>query len=283
MTKTDQALRGKVALVTGVSSGIGRETADLLMEKGARVFGTVREPGKSGALPGLEVVQMDVTDTPSVDRAVQEVLGRAGSIDFVVNNAGTLLLGAIEETSLEEARGQFETNFFGILRVTRAVLPHMRNRRSGRIVNMSSVLGFLPAPYMGIYAASKHAVEGYTETLDHEVRPFGIRALLVEPGFTRTSLGAHQKRAAAPLEAYAEEAARVARHVGDQIAAGDPPGEVAKVVLRALTEKPPSLRYPVGKGRLLSLLRRYVPAGMFDRTLRKQYLLRPSTLEGAES
>ena len=282
MTRSDRRLEGKVALVTGVTSGIGRETADLLMDRGARVFGTAREPGSVTARPGLEVVRMDVSDTKSVDQGVREVLDRAGALDFVINNAGSLLLGAIEETSLEEARGQFETNFFGVLRVTRAVLPEMRKKRTGRIVNMSSALGFLPAPYMGIYAASKHALEGYTETLDHEVRPFGIRAILVEPGFTRTNLGTHQKTAAAPLEAYKEEAARVIGWVGDRIAAGDPPSLVAGAVLEALTAKVPSLRYPVGQGRVLSLLRRYVPAGMFDRRLRKQYLLRSSISEGAQ-
>ena len=157
-------------MVTGVSSGIGREIAQLLAERGARVFGTVRDPKSAKPIHGVEIVRMDVTDDASVSEAVQSIVQKAGPVQLLVNNAGYSLTGALEETSIDEARQQFETNFFGVLRVTNAVLPGMRQAGYGRIVNISSVVGFLPAPYMGIYAASKHAVEGYTETLDHEVQ-----------------------------------------------------------------------------------------------------------------
>ena len=123
---------------------------------------------------------MEVTDDSSVNEAVRSIVQKAGPIQHLVNNAGYAATGALEETSVEEARQLFETNFFGVLRVTNAVLPGMRQTGHGRIVNISSVLGFLPAPYMGIYCASKHALEGYTETLDHEVREFGVRAMLIE-------------------------------------------------------------------------------------------------------
>jgi NAD(P)-dependent dehydrogenase (short-subunit alcohol dehydrogenase family) len=162
-------LKNKTTLVTGVSSGIGREIAQLLTERGARVFGTARDPKSAQPIPGVEIVRMDVTDDASVSEAVQGIVRKAGPAQILVNNAGYALTGALEETSLEEARQQFETNFFGVLRVTNAVLPEMRQAGHGRIVNISSVVGFIPAPFMGMYAASKHAIEGYTETLDHEV------------------------------------------------------------------------------------------------------------------
>jgi NAD(P)-dependent dehydrogenase (short-subunit alcohol dehydrogenase family) len=194
------SLKDKVTLVTGVSSGIGREIAQLLAERGARVFGTVRSPRSASSIHGVELVSMEVTDDASVNGAVQSIVQKTGPIQILVNNAGYSLMGALEETSVEEARQQFETNFFGLLRVTNAVLPGMREQGFGRIVNISSVLGFLPAPYMGVYAASKHAVEGYTETLDHEIRRFGVRALLVQPAYTKTNIRGNSTFAKVALE-----------------------------------------------------------------------------------
>ena len=154
------SLKNKTTLVTGVTSGIGREIAQLLAERGARVFGTVRNPQSANPIRGVEIVRMEVTDDASVNEAVQSIVQKAGPIQLLVNNAAYSTTGALEETSIAEAKQQFETNFFGVLRVTNAVLPGMRQDGYGRIVNISSVLGFLPAPYMGIYAASKHALEG---------------------------------------------------------------------------------------------------------------------------
>src|SRR5713101_6824654 len=177
-----------VALVTGVSSGIGRATATLLAVRGFRVFGTMRRPSETNGRPGdVEVVPLDVRDEESVRSCLRTVLDQAGRIDALVNNAGYALIGALEETSIEDARDLFETNFFGVLRVTQALLPIMRGQQHGRIVNIGSVVGFLPEPYQGIYSASKHALEGYSESLDHEVRQFGIRVSVIEPGFMRTN------------------------------------------------------------------------------------------------
>src|SRR5438093_4047290 len=265
--------KNKITLVTGVTSGIGREIAQLLAERGARVFGTVRDPQSANPIRGVEIVRMEVTDDSSVDEAVQSIVRKAGPIQHLVNNAGYAAAGALEETSIDEARQQFETNFFGVLRVTNALLPGMRQAGHGRIVNISSVVGFLPAPYMGIYAASKHAVEGYTETLDHEIRRFGVRALLVEPAYTRTKLTGNTKSAKITLDVYADERKRLTDAAQQNIERGDDPRMVAEAVWNALTAKSPRLRYPVGKWVDLSGMRGIVPAGMFDKSFRKQFQL----------
>src|SRR6059036_1201354 len=267
------SLKNKITLVTGVSSGIGREIAQLLAERGARVFGTVRNVRSASSIHGVELVSMDVTEDASVNAAVQSIVQKAGPIQFLINNAGCSFMGALEETSVAEARQQFETNLFGVLRVTNAILPGMRQQGDGRIVNISSVLGFLPAPYMGIYAASKHAVEGYTETLDHEIRRLGVRALLVEPAYTRTKISGNTKSAKISLAVYAEERKRLTDAAQQNIERGDDPRMVAEAVWNALTAKSPRLRYPVGNGVALSRMRRFVPAGMFDKSFRRQFQL----------
>src|SRR5713226_2637472 len=205
-----EAFMGKVALITGTSSGIGRATAAHLAKSGYRVFGGLRNIPTSGEpIPNVEFVQLDVRHDESAKEAVRSLLSRAGRIDALVNNAGYTLIGSFEETSIEEAKQVFETNFFGVLRMNQAVLPIMRGQGYGRIANISSVVGFLPAPYQGIYAASKHALEGYSESLDHEVRQFGIRVSVIEPGFTRTNIGQNSQVAGRPLDAYASERNRV--------------------------------------------------------------------------
>src|SRR6266545_1242324 len=237
----------RVAVVTGISSGIGRATAAELAERGFRVFGTVRAAG-STALPGVEQVVLDVRDDESVKRAIEEVLAGSGRIDVLVNNAGSGILGAIEETDMAQARDLFDVNFFGAVRMTRAVLPTMRAQRSGRVVFVSSLLGFLPAPFMGFYAASKHAIEGYSESLDHEVRTLGIRALLVEPTFTRTRIDKNSGVAASPIGDYSGARERVVAGIVRNTERGGDPALVAAAVAQALSDRKPKLRYPVGKG-----------------------------------
>lgn len=266
-------LTNKVTLVTGASSGIGREIAQLLAQRGARVFGAVRNPKSAKPIPGVEIVRMDVTDDASVNDAIQGIVQKAGPIEILVNNAGFGLTGALEETTVQEARDQFETNFFGVLRVTNAALAGMRQAGHGRIVNISSVVGFIPAPFMGIYTASKHAVEGYTETLDHEVRQFGVRALLVQPYYTKSKINQNEKTAQSRLDAYAIHRQRMHEVVANGVKHGDEPQLVAEAVWRAVTAKSPRLRYPVGRGVLLSRLRRFAPVALFDRAIRKESAL----------
>lgn len=265
--------REKVALVTGVSSGIGRATATLLSERGFRVFGTMRRPSQSNAaLRNVEVIRLDVCDEESVGFCLRTVLDQAGRIDALVNNAGYTLIGSLEETSMEEAKEVFETNFFGVLRMSKAALPVMREQGYGRIANIGSVVGFLPAPYQGIYAASKHALEGYSESLDHEVRQFGVRVSVIEPGFTRTNIGQNGQLAGQPLVAYANERNRVLDAIRQSITKGEDPVRVAAVVLEALTSRSPRLRYPAGReAKFVSRLRRLAPAKLFDKGLRKQF------------
>src|SRR5260370_10489117 len=194
----------KVARARGVSWGIGRAIAGLLPRHGFRVFGTARaNGGAKRAIENVELVHVDVRNEESVHFCVRTVLDRAGRIDGLVNNAGYTLIGSLEETTIEEAKQLFDTNFFGVLRMTQAALPFMREQRSGRIVNIGSLVGFVPAPYQGIYCASKHALEGYSESFDHEVRKFGIHVSVVEPGFTRTNIAQNSQIAGCPLEVYA--------------------------------------------------------------------------------
>lgn len=259
-----------VVLVTGASSGIGEAIARAFADKGFVVFGTSRNPGRTEPIAGVEFVQLDVTDPESVAAAVSTVVQRAGRIDVVVNNAGFGVFGAAEESSIAQAQALFDTNFFGLVRVTREVLPYLRAQRSGRIINIGSVLGFIPAPYGALYAASKHAVEGYSESLDHETREFGVRVLVVEPGYTNTSFEAAAVDADSPIEGYAPVREYVKDVLAKSIPAGDDPDVVAQVAVKAATSRSPKLRYPAGPlARRLALLKRIAPSALLDSGVRK--------------
>ena len=260
----------RVALVTGASSGIGKAAARALVGAGFTVYGTSRRAAGGEKRGGVVFLPLDVTDDASVAGAVREVLDRSGRIDVLVNNAGIAVSGAAEESSIEQARALFETNLFGSIRVTRAVLPHMREQGSGRIINVSSVLGLVPAPFAALYAASKHALEGYSESLDHEVREHGVRVLLVEPAYTKTSFDANAVPVDEPLSLYARRRESFDALIADAVKAGDEPSIVGQAVVAAATDKRPKLRYPAGPlARRVSKARRYVPAAVFDKQIRK--------------
>ena len=260
-----------IVVVTGVSSGIGRATAEKFAKRGCRVFGTVRSIAKAQPIPDVVLVEMDVRDDASVQRGIQTIVGQAQRIDVLVNSAGGTLLGSVEETSIAEAQSLFDTNVFGTLRTTQAVLPYMRTQRTGRIVNISSVLGFLPAPYMGLYSASKHAVEGMSETLDHEVRNFGIRVALVEPSFTKTRLDINAPAAASRISAYDTERDLVSRAIVQSSNNAPGPDSVAATIVDAALGPWKMRHTPKGQASLLRLLRRFMPAGPVDSGLRKTF------------
>lgn len=257
-----------VALITGASSGIGLVTAKALHRAGYRVFGTSRKAPAS--IDGITMLTCDVTNEASVKNMVAEVLKQAGRIDLLVNNAGIGLLGAAEESSTAQAQALFDVNVFGITRVTNAVLPTMRSQKQGRIVNISSVLGLIPSPYNALYAATKHALEGYSESLDHELRTFGIRVVLVEPGFTRTSFEERITNPDQPLAVYDSVRTDMAARLRNWLNAGEAPEEVADTVLKAATAAVPRRRYTAGKlARQVSFMRRFLPECMVDKNLRK--------------
>jgi NAD(P)-dependent dehydrogenase (short-subunit alcohol dehydrogenase family) len=259
-----------VALVTGASSGIGKETALALVAAGFDVVGTGRDTSHVTPLGGVTFLDLDVVSDASVTAAVQEVSERFGRIDVLVNNAGVGSMGAAEETSVEQARSVFDTNVFGVMRMVNEVLPHMRAQRRGRIINISSVLGFLPQPYMAAYAASKHAIEGYTESLDHEIRDHGIRALIIEPAYTRTGFEANSAKPDTSLHAYAKQRQTVDRVMAEAVRDGDAPAVVARAIVTAATAPKPKPRYSAGSlaGRA-RVLRRLAPVGVFDKQIRK--------------
>ncbi len=262
----------KVVLVTGTSSGIGQCCAEHLVKRGYRVFGGQRRlPDPAGAVPGLQVLRLDVDDDQSVAEGVDEVLRSAGRLDAVVNNAGWGLMGAIEDTSVEEAKAQMETNFFGVLRVCRAVLPIMRRQGSGTIVNISSLGGIVGLPFSGLYSASKFALEGLSESLRLEVRPFGIRVVLVEPGDFRTAFPAKRRFTQAAGPAYAAALARTRTAQERDEANGPDPAAVAVLVDRILRHPNPRLRYTVGLAsqRIVVPVKRLLPQRLFEWLFRR--------------
>jgi NAD(P)-dependent dehydrogenase (short-subunit alcohol dehydrogenase family) len=263
-------MKSKIALITGTSSGIGEATAERLAAAGYTVYGTSRRRPREGNR-AFETLPLDVTSDESVEAVVGEVVRRSGGIDLLVNNAGFGVAPAgAEESSVEQARSIFDTNFFGIVRMTRAVVPLMRHRKGGRIINIGSVLGILPTPYAALYAATKHAVEGYSESLDHELRTRGIRVSVIEPAYTKTKFDANVIEPDSKLEEYAAVRTALTNKMKEFLAAGDEPSVVADVVLRAALAPHPKLRYAAGgAAKRLSLLRRFAPAGMVDAAVRK--------------
>jgi len=260
-----------VALITGASSGIGRATAEALRDAGYRVFGTSRKVTMP-SIPGVDMLVADVTDDASVTKLVEDVMAKAGRIDLLVNNAGYALGGAAEESSIEQVRRQFDTNFLGVVRVTNTVLPIMRRQGQGRILNVGSVMGLIPGPFGAYYTASKHAIEGYSESLDHEVRNFGIRVAVIEPWATKTSIDANAPKGEHPVGVYDQTFARYRKNFEAAMAAGDTAETVAAVIVKAAQDRAPRLRYPTGKAaRQTSFARRFLPRAVFDRTLRKQF------------
>jgi len=270
-------VKPKVVLITGASSGIGQACARHLAQRGYQVFGTSRRPRPEAEEP-FEMIAMDVTDEDSVRQGVATVLARAGRLDAVVNNAGFGFGGAVEDTSIDEAQEMFEANFFGMLRVCRAVLPHLRERRTGTIVNVSSLAGLIAQPFVGMYCATKFATEGVSEALRMEVRPFGIHVVMIEPGDTRTGFTANRRRTQASQAAspYADNMQRTLAVIEHDEQTGIAPDAVARLLERILRSRSPRLRYPVASTsqRFAAVARKLMPGGLFERLLTQYYRVR---------
>jgi NAD(P)-dependent dehydrogenase (short-subunit alcohol dehydrogenase family) len=250
-----------VALVTGSSSGIGFETALLLARNGFNTYASMRNLEKSKniteianreKLP-LQVVQLDVNDDKSVKEAIDKiVVAENQRIDILINNAGYGLLGALEDLSIEEIKAQFETNFFGVVRVTQQVLPIMRKQNDGIIVNISSVGGRIGIPGLSAYHSTKFALEGLSESISYELEPFGIRVVIIEPGFVRTNImnsSIIAKKALdrkSPYFSSIRQLEKSFKSAMENTSASSPPDEVAKIILQAVTSERPKLRYAVG-------------------------------------
>ncbi|CAN7665219.1 oxidoreductase [Pararhizobium sp. LjRoot238] len=272
MTTIGAKVYQKTAFLTGASSGIGKAAASALASAGYRVIGTSRNAGPGEVRAGVRMIACDVTSDESVATAVALALSELGHIDLLVNNAGFRVTGAAEESSISQVRSLFETNFHGVVRVTNAVLPIMRAQSRGRILNVGSGLGFIPAPFSAYYSATKHALEGYSESLDHEVREFGVRVAVIEPAATRTSSETSTVPSDTPLAAYEASRAKYLVAYERAMAAADTAESAAETIVRAAQEKTPRLRYPSGKAaRQVAFARRFLPRSLFDKILRSQF------------
>ena len=275
----------KSVLITGATDGLGKALALLLAERGYRVFAAGRSPEKLAQLDSiareknlvLESIALDVCSDASVHSAVQTVLGKTGAIDVLVNNAGVNYTAAVEDLSMEDWRAQFETNVFGVLRVTRAVLPHMRERRSGRILMMSSLSGLVTPPTQGAYSSSKHALEGLSNALRMELYPFGIDVVLIQPGYIITGI---QKTAAELSKPYLEKGgpyaplyAKFFTSVNDMRTKSKyTPEDCARVMLHAIETPRPKARYGVTSlAPFVKWSKRLLTDGAIDAMLRRRY------------
>ncbi|MFC1528166.1 SDR family oxidoreductase [Candidatus Neomarinimicrobiota bacterium] len=264
----------KVVLITGASSGIGKASAEYLAQQNHIVFGTSRYPGSYPNPIDYTILQMDVTEADSVQTAVNQIIQDKGRIDVLINNAGVHVAGSIEDTPIEKSKEQVEANFFGIHRMCKAVIPYMREQQNGYIINISSIMGVISLPYQGFYSASKFALEGMTEALRLEVRSFGIKVCLVEPGDVHIE-PAH-KRWKTPLSAespYYSTFKRMMNVVESDEDHGIPPEKIAHLINKIINKSNPRLRYTVGAfdQKLAALLKRLLPNRLFDWIIMKHY------------
>jgi NAD(P)-dependent dehydrogenase (short-subunit alcohol dehydrogenase family) len=250
-------LQKKIALVTGSSSGIGYETALLLARNGFHTCATMRNTEKSKSLRKIaekeklpiRFVQLDVDDDDSVDRAIGEIEKELGKIDVLINNAGYGLVGGFEDLAPDEIRQQFETNLFGVIRVIQRVLPGMRTRRNGIIVNISSGAGIVGFPCMSGYVSTKFALEGLSESIAHELLPFGIKVIIIEPGVIKTDFvrnSVTSKRALNESSAYFDILGKIRKNLILMQEHATSPADVAKIIFDAINHREPNLRYVVG-------------------------------------
>jgi short-subunit dehydrogenase len=273
-------MKSKIVLITGASAGFGSASAEHLARLGHRVYGTSRRadfPASVGSPSAVQMIPMDVCDDDSVRRAIDFVHKQEGRIDVVVNNAGIGLAGAIEDTAVEEAKSLFETNFFGVLRVCRTVLPILRAQGSGLIINVSSLGGLVTIPFQGFYSASKYALESMSDAMRMELQPFGIRVALIEPGDFKTGFTESRIFSAEAGEGsiYRESCQRAVAVMEHDEQNGADPRLFAELLARIIDDPSPRNRYPVGAlgQRLAVAARRFVPSALLDKALSAIYKL----------
>ena len=275
---------GNVVLVTGASSGIGKSIAEYLAKEGYRVYGTSRNRqlendgvsfyrgGKGGGF--LKIINLDVCSEESIKKAVDYIVAKEGAINILINNAGFGIAGAVEDTSPGEAYKQFDTNFFGVHRMCRSVLPIMRRQKKGLIVNIGSVAGLVSIPFQSMYSASKYAIEALTEALRIEVKPFGIRVVVVEPGDTKTGFTGNRQFVKGSGDSSAYKG-RFEKSIGTMVKSemnGTDPEAIAKAVTRLTYRKRPPVRVVVGFSyKLIALLKRILPSRLVEFAVSKIY------------
>lgn len=263
----------KTVLITGASTGIGYATAVLFQQNGWNVAATMRSPEKVSGLN--DTLRLDVTDPDSIEQAITATLQKFSTIDVLINNAGYSLLGAFETCTPEQIEQQFATNVLGLMAVTRAILPHFRERRSGTIINIASIGGKMAFPLYSLYHATKWAVEGFSDSLQYELDPFNIRVKLVEPGPIKTDFyGRSADIAHKPgLTAYDSFVSRVLPNLKKAGETGSPPEKVAEIIYQAATDQSRKLRYPAGgNAGILLLLRKVLPDAVFSTIVRNSIL-----------
>ena len=238
--------KNKVVLVTGASSGIGLLIANKLHNEGFTVFGTSRNPEKHRNSVPFTLLSLDVRSDSSIRNCLDTLMSEVRKIDVLINNAGGLLAGSVEETAIEQAYEQFETNFWGSVKMTKAVLPIMREQRSGKIITISSLIGLIGVPFNSYYAASKHALEGFYKSLRLELRPFNIKVSVVEPGFFKTNIDRGAQYGNENISDYEHTRKKVFQFFSESLAKSPAPRPVADVVLKIVNEKNPRYNYPVG-------------------------------------
>lgn len=274
-------MKAKTVIITGASAGIGKATAEYLMKKGFHVYGTSRkvtgnintaEDVQSGGF--IRMINMDVTSEDSVKTAVENIMSEEGRIDILISNAGMGIAGSVEDVSLSEAALQFDVNFFGTLRLIKAVLPYMREQGYGKIIAISSVAGVISIPYQAHYSSSKFAVEGLIEALRHEVAPYGIKACLVEPGDTRTDFTKSRiiaKNANESSPYYTRFKKSLSRMEKDE-QNGASPCDVAKVIYKMIKKKNPPVRAAVGfQYKMVLFLKRLLPSRIQEKVIGIMY------------
>jgi len=263
----------RVVLITGASSGFGRETARLLLSRGFRVYGTSRNPSAKPQESGVGMLALDVDSDDSVHGGVKELLDETGRLDVLVNNAGYVLTGGAEETSILEAKAQFETDFFGPVRMTKAALPTMRKQGAGQIINISSLAAVLPVPFEGYYAAAKAALLAWSEALRHEVKSLGIKVSFIEPGFFKTTLGNTRKITKYTIRDYDELRQRATAELDEDFENGADPRLVGEMVLRIITSGSPKLEYAVGREKRYKMLKHLMPQSIIENGVRRHWKL----------